>query len=72
MITIRNSTFIKFDDEVSVERMELDIDSATELPEADDFEGRLIAQGSIAWDITNGEFYGMDSSGEWHNQTAGE
>ena len=52
--------------------MELDIDSAAELPEADDFEGRLIAQGSIAWDITNGEFYGMDSSGEWHNQTAEE
>ncbi len=72
MITIRNSTFIRFNDEVSVERMELDIDSAEELPETDYFEGKEIAQGSIAWDITNGEFYGLTSEGEWVSQSGSE
>ena len=72
MISIRNSVFIKFDDGDSVERMELDIDSAEELPEIDDFDGKIIAQGSIAWDISTGDFYGLDSEGEWHNQNGEE
>ena len=72
MISIRNSTFIKFDDDISVERMEIDMDNADELPEADYFDGKEICQGSIACDLSTGTFYAMTSDGEWHNQNGEE
>ena len=65
MISIRNENFIKYESGLSVVRMEIDIDSAEELPETNYFSGRTLYQGSIAWDISTGNFYGMTSSGEW-------
>lgn len=68
MITVRENIFIRFEDGVSVCRMELDVDSAAELPEADFMDDHLLAQGSIAHDISTGDFYCIDSEGTWYNQ----
>ena len=68
MITIRDSKFIKYENGISVELMELDIDSASELPEPDFTDGKLLYQGSIAHDISTGDFYCIDSEGTWYNQ----
>lgn len=65
MISIRNEKFIAYENGLSVVRMEIDIDSAEELPETNYFSGRILYQGSIAWDISTGNFYGMTSLGEW-------
>lgn len=68
MLSIRESKFIKFDEGVCVERMELELDSVSDLPEADFMEGHLLYQGSIAHDISTGDFYCIDSEGTWYNQ----
>lgn len=66
MITVRSRELLELKiDGTNVERMEIDVDTASELPAVDDFEGKLIAQGSIAWDISTGDFYGMGSDGQW-------
>ena len=71
MISIRNEKFIAYENSLSVVRMEIDVDSAEELPEIDYFSGRTLYQGSVAWDISTGNFYGMTSSGEWIIQKRG-
>ncbi len=71
MISIRSEKFIKYENNLSVMRMEIDIDSVEELPETDDFSGRILYQGSIAWDISTGDFYGLTSTGEWILQKRG-
>ena len=66
MITVRSRELLELKiDGTNVERMEIDVDTASDLPAADDFEGKLIAQGSIAWDISTGDFYGMQGDGTW-------
>ena len=72
MISIRNEEFIKYENGKSVMRMEIDVDSAEELPETDDFSGRIMYMGSVAWDISTGDFYGLTSSGEWILQNGGD
>jgi hypothetical protein len=47
---------------------DLMIDSASELP-SQEYAGYVLDMGSIAWDISTGEFYGLDSDGVWHNQS---
>ena len=73
MFTIRNSEFIRFDSQGrSVERLELDLDTSADLPGAQNGEvavsGRVAVQGSIAWDISTGDFYGLKSDGAWCKQ----
>ena len=68
MITVRDRVFIRYENGVCYERMELELDSAAELPEADFFSGYGIYQGSIAHDISTGGFYAMDSTGTWYAQ----
>lgn len=68
MITIRESIFIRYDGADSVERMELDIDSAAELPSADFMAGHKLSQGTLAHDISTGAFYALDSTGTWYAQ----
>lgn len=66
MITVRSRELLELKiDGTNVERMEIDVDTSSDLPNADAFEGKLIAQGSIAWDISTGDFYGMGSDGTW-------
>lgn len=68
MITVRDKVFIKYENGVCYERMELELDSADELPEADFLRGYGLYQGSLAHDISTGNFYAMDSTGTWYNQ----
>jgi len=69
MVAVRKNEFIKFEDGVSVERMELDVDTAAELPEVDFLSGHKLYMGSIAWVISTGEFYAIQSDGTWVNQS---
>lgn len=50
------------------EIMEIAVDSSSDLPTATGLTGHTIAMGSIAWDISTGDFYGMGSDGQWVNQ----
>ena len=54
-----------------VERMEICVDTASDLPTVNSIPGCKIAQGSIAWDVSTGDFYGMSSTGDWINQSGG-
>lgn len=71
MVAVRKNEFIKFENGLSVERMELDVDTAAELPEADFLSGHKLYMGSIAWVIETSEFYAMMSDGTWVNQGEG-
>lgn len=52
--------------------IEVDCDTASDLPTVYELDGRVIGQGSIAWDISTGDFYGLNSSGVWIKQTGSE
>lgn len=71
MVAVRKNEFIKFEEGLSVERMELDVDTGAELPEVDFLSGHKLYMGSIAWVIETGEFYAMMSDGTWVNQSEG-
>ena len=47
------------------EIMEIAVDSSSDLPTVTGLTGHTIAMGSIAWDISTGDFYGMGSDGQW-------
>ena len=72
MYNIRSEEFIEFDKmngvEISVVRAEIDCDTAADIPAYNAVPGKKLAIGSIAWDISTGDFYGLDSSGEWIKQ----
>ena len=68
MITIRDRVFVRYENGVCSERMEIDVDTADDLPAANYFSGRRIHQGSLAHDISTGDFYSMDSTGTWYAQ----
>lgn len=73
MIDIRKEKFKGYEEteegKLSVVKVEIDVDSAEDLPAVDELSGRKLYMGSIAWDISTGEFYGLDSDGVWHNQS---
>lgn len=66
-----SSTTIRRESNLRVERMEICVDAAADLPTVNSIPGCKIAQGSIAWDISTGDFYGMASTGEWVIQSGG-
>lgn len=68
MITIRERIFVRFEGNIVVERMEMDVDSVTELPSTDFIQGHRLCQGSLAHDISTGAFYAIDSEGTWFAQ----
>lgn len=47
---------------------DIDVDTAADLPEQDGIEGGILGMGSIAHDISTGDYYAMNSGGEWYNQ----
>lgn len=76
MRRIRSERFIG-EEIVNGERLskvviEVDCDTSSDLPTATELEGRILAQGSVAWDISTGDFYGLNSSGVWIKQTGSE
>ena len=72
MYAFVNQKFIKFkvvgNINVSLVRAELCCDTAADLPAYDGISGYELAQGSIAWDISTGDFYGLQSDGTWCRQ----
>lgn len=72
MLTILKERFVSFDEGVAVVIAELAVDTKTELPTAAGIEGRKLSPASLAWEISSGEFYGLESDGKWVNQTTGE
>lgn len=72
MIEIRSERFIRFKDtesgKISVVKAELDCDTAADLPAANGISGRELLMGSIAWDISTGDFYALNSEGTWYKQ----
>lgn len=56
MLSIINEKFIRFEDGKPTVFAELCVDTAEELPTAGSLSDRTLAQGSVAWDISNGEF----------------
>ena len=46
---------------------ELMIDSASELP-SQEYAGYVLDMGSIAWDVSTGDFYALNSEGTWYKQ----
>lgn len=69
MVSIRNEKFVKYEDNLSVVRVRINVDSADELPETDDFSGKILYQGSTARDLSTGDLYALTSSGEWIKQS---
>ena len=71
MISIKKEEFVKYENNLSVVRAKLNVDSAEELPETDDFSGKVLFQGSTARDISTGDVYALTSTGEWVVQNNG-
>lgn len=46
---------------------DLMIDSASELP-SQEYAGYVLDMGSIAWDVSTGDFYALNSEGTWYKQ----
>lgn len=74
MITKRTARFIGFVEKDGVrksyEYLEIDVDTASELPDGE-IDGIVIAHGSIAHIVTTGEFYALSGDGKWYNQSDG-
>ena len=68
MISVRDRVFIRYENGICYCRAELDIDAAEDLPAADYFGTSRLYQGSLAHDISTGDFYALDSTGTWYAQ----
>lgn len=71
-MTIRKKEIVKYREEENkgpLVQYEFNCDDVSDLPINPVVEGEEIAQGSIAWVISTGEFYGYTSTGAWVNQT---
>lgn len=72
MITILKERFMSFNGERSLVVAELAVDAKTDLPDENGVDGRVISQGTLAWEIGTGDIYGFRSDGKWVNQCTGE
>lgn len=76
MLTIFNTkhiTWVGDNGDISLNYFELILDTASDLPSSvDQFstenEKYRISQGSLAWDVSTGDIYGMKSDGTWVKQ----
>lgn len=75
MKTIVRSDFIRYketeDGLISIIRADIACDTDDDIPDYDDIEGIELDMGSLAWDISTGNLYGLDSSHQWILQTGG-
>ena len=72
MVTILKERFRSFEDSKSVVVAELAVDAKTDLPVPSGISGRILSHGTLAWEITTGDFYGLGSDGKWVKQTTGD
>ena len=66
MVKIISSVHKKIVGKTNYIRAEIIVDSVTELPT--EINGNVLIMGSIAWDVSTGDFYGLDSTGTWYKQ----
>lgn len=69
---IRDKQVAKYRDEEKKKPLvwyEIIVDKVSELPTSPIVSDEEIAQGSIAWVVETGDFYGYASTGQWVNQT---
>ncbi|WP_297956196.1 hypothetical protein [uncultured Ruminococcus sp.] len=72
MLTIYKEEYLGSDSGVSVMRAELFVDAKEDLPAPADLTGKILATASIAWEISSGDFWGLNSEGKWVNQATCE
>ena len=76
MLKIKKQDFIRFVEvegrNLSLTRAEMFCDTASDLPAVDEIGGCLLDMGSIAYDIATGDFYVLNSDGEWKNSQGEE
>ena len=66
MLKIRNFEVERLNSEGLFVRAEISVSDTSELATmSGDY---TFVEGSVAWDISSGDFYGLNSSGEWINQ----
>lgn len=74
MISKISSRFIDFVDAGEIrksrERMELVVDTVSELPSVE-FEGIVLAHGSTAYIVTTGQIYVLAGDGKWYDKDDG-
>lgn len=66
MIKILSSVTETIREGVNYIRADIAVDSASDLTV--EFASFHFTMGSIAWDISTGDFYGLDSTGTWTKQ----
>ncbi len=69
-VKVLRSTVEKIVDGVNQIRAEIMVDSSSDLTTT--IGAGTLTAGSIAWDVSTGNFYGLDSDGSWHKQGGGE
>ena len=72
MITILIEKYLGADMGVAVTIAEIAIDNKEYLPAPDGISDRILSPGSLAWEISAGELWGLDGEGKWINQTTSE
>ena len=68
-MVILKEQLITMEDGKAVCRAEIAVDTAEELVNIS-FTDRTLSAGSLAWDISSGDIYGLNSQGEWKIQNA--
>ncbi|MBQ8966947.1 hypothetical protein [Ruminococcus sp.] len=68
MVILREQ-FLGTDEEEAISRIEFAIDDASELEYLVNIGGRTVAEASLAWDLSTGNIYALNSHGEWKLQT---
>lgn len=65
-VKVLRSYFEKIVNGVNYVRAEIAVDSSSDLTTT--VGAGTLTAGSIAWDVSTGDFYGLDSDGTWHKQ----
>ena len=65
-VTVLQSVITGFENGVNKLRAEIMVDSSSDLTTT--VGAGTLTAGSIAWDVSTGDFYGLDSDGTWHKQ----
>lgn len=68
MLKVRTKELV----DVDTYRVEVDVDTYTELPTKGELHGYRLAIGSIAFAVRDKSFYALDSDGNWIDQTGDE
>lgn len=72
MYNFRTLSIVKSTSGVDYYYGEINCDTAADLPQKRFEPNKELMQGSLAWDIATGDFYGLNSSGTWVKQNGGE